>query len=318
VDLVSLFAALHPPAGDLLPAVAMPGRTRDFLAKSDVGRPLLLLAQDTARAGAPPIRLRNLSVQFDTVCRVSPDNSPPIEKHFVVVSCDADDASLYRFFLTAAETILRDLPEPACGDDVRTWVSGFVELFRLLITPSSRSVAGVWAELFVILVSSNPTAWVDAWHTKASDKHDFSFGDVKFEVKSTRSPVRVHEFSLEQVSVPRGAVGTIISLILRTDAGGDSLIELAEEVSRRVAAHPSASLKVWSNVAEVIGTDFGLVDELRFDRRHAEQTLRAIPQDAIPRPRVDDPRVMHVRFSADLSAIAEQGERLPAALMIPI
>lgn len=298
-------------------AIEFPGRSNDFLARDKDGRPLILLSQGRTIPRAIPVRLRNLSVQFNTGCRVKTAAADrAIEEPFVLIRCDSDDSTLFTIFLAAGAAMLSQMPQPATEAAVRGYVEAFVELFRQLHAPSGRSVAGLWAELLVIASAAEPDRWLNAWHRKSQAKHDFSFGEVKYEVKSSRTGARLHDFSLDQISLPTGSIGYVISVLLREDVGGSSLLDLADEVTRVAAKSPDAAMKLWSNISEVIGNDLGAVEDMRFDRRHAQDSIRAIPSELIPRPAIPDARVQQVRFCLDLATLADSGQNLPDALSL--
>lgn len=62
------------------------------------------------------------------------------------------------------------------------------------------SIQGLWAELFVISIASNPEYLLKAWHSSLNDVYDFNDGIDKIEVKSTSKSHRIHKFSYDQLS----------------------------------------------------------------------------------------------------------------------
>ena len=94
-----------------------------------------------------------------------------------------------------------------------------IELFRAMTTPSRKSVQGLWAELFLIAQSRQPTILVDAWHMLPEDRYDFAMDDQRIEVKSFSGSLRQHHFSLEQLQPPEGVKTLIASMLVEGFTG---------------------------------------------------------------------------------------------------
>lgn len=145
-----------------------------------------------------------------------------VEDDFVVVSLRGDDLGLAEAFCLAADALVAALPEAPSAPDIEKAVREFVEVLSALSLPSSRAVAGLWAELWLMSVASDPQAAVMAWHSDPTDRFDFSFAAHFVEVKATEREERKHDFSYEQLRRTEAPVN-VASLRLRRAQGGSPL-----------------------------------------------------------------------------------------------
>ena len=194
------------PAGDgTLPASAAPGRAHDYISLGPRRQPVLLLScASSVNLRRPPISLQHLTVEFGIRFRVRAP-SGVVEDEFVVISLRGDDLGLAEAFCLAADALVAALPEAPSASDIETAIREFVEVLSALSLPSSRAVAGLWAELWLMSVASDPRAALTAWHRDPTDRFDFSFTGHFVEVKATEREERSHDFSYAGPDCPPGA-----------------------------------------------------------------------------------------------------------------
>jgi putative PD-(D/E)XK family protein DUF4420 len=292
--------------GAPLSGAQIPWRQGDYVARGVDGEPLVLVAVEATDSVPPSLRLRHVRVDYSATCRIRDGSARLTEGCFAVIACSADDPELFNFFLNGADAMVAALPVGSPVAEVRRSVSAFVELFRVLAAPASRTIAGLWAELFVISEQPNAVRWMGAWREQVSDKYDFSFDGIRLDVKASEMPTRIHHFSLEQLVPPRPARGYIVSIKLRRSAGGIGLVDLAERVARRVTSVPALGEKLWRNMSESLGSDFCESLDVRFDEEFAREQLRVIDSSAIPSVHEYDTGVFDIRFCADISTICDE------------
>ena len=277
------------------------GRPGDFLARGSDEQPVLLLAARVAEDFRPPIRLKHLAVQFGVNCRIQEPTSGLTEGMFVCVECISDEQLLTDFFLKSAEAVLEALPESPSTAEIQNCVATFVELFRRLSESSTRSIKGLWAELWTIANSGAPVEWVEGWHKDADEKFDFSFPGVRADVKASEQSQRIHEFSFDQLHPPEGTNGFIISLMVRRSGNGVGALKLAERVAAHLGARPDLSVKLWHNIAEALGADFCTELDVLFDEDFTRETATIYPTQEIPQPALPPSgEVFDVKFKARL------------------
>lgn len=262
-----------------LPASAVPSRLCDYITLGPQQQPVLLLS--CASSGAlrrPPINLRHLTVEFGIRFRV---RAPAgiVEEDFVVFSLRSDDPGLAEAFCLAADVLVAALPKSPSVTDIERAIREFVEVLSALTLPSARTVAGLWAELWLMSVASDPKSAVTAWHRDPTDRFDFSFPEHFVEVKATEREERNHDFSYEQLRRSEAPI-SIASLRLRRAQGGKSVADLVTTLQEGLGN--DLRTKLVKNVFSAIGSAVSEASEIRFDEGFAESNLRVIAADRVP------------------------------------
>lgn len=273
-------AASATPEGDgTLPASLVPGRVHDYVTLGSQQQPVLLLSCAlSATLKRPPIGLQHLTVEFGIRFRVRA-LAGLVEDDFVVVSLRGDDLGLVEAFCLAADALVASLPEAPSTSAVEKAVREFVEVLSTLSLPSSRAVAGLWAELWLMSVASDPHAALMAWHRDPIDRFDFSFAAHFVEVKATEREGRNHDFSYEQLRRTEALVN-VVSLRLRRAEGGKSIADLVAALQDGLSAE--LRMKLVRNVFGAIGSAISEASEIRFDEGFAELNLRVIAAERVP------------------------------------
>ena len=280
------------------PAVVMPGRDRDYITLGPQKQPILLLScASSAILKRPPIRLQHISVEFAIHFRVCAPIEI-VESNFVVISLRGDDLELVEPFCLAADALIAGLPAAPSASDIEKVVRQLVEILSKLSLPSSRAVAGLWAELWLMSVASDPVAAVAAWHRAPSDHFDFSFTNHFVEVKATEQQERSHNFSLEQLRRIKAPV-KIASVRLRRTQGGRSIDDLVSTLQNHLNFELRTLLV--KNVFGAIGSAVSESAEIRFDEAFARAHLRTISADRVPTPEIPaGSPISGVRFKVNL------------------
>ena len=286
-------------AGDgTLPASVAPGRTRDYVCLGPQRQPVLLLScASSVGLRRPPISLQHLTVEFGIRYHVRAP-SGEAEDDFVVISLRGDDLGLVEAFCLAADALVTALPDAPSASDIENAVREFVEVLSTLSLPSSRAVAGLWAELWLMSVASDQQAAVSAWHRDPMERFDFSFATHFVEVKATERGERSHNFSFEQL---RGAEAPVkvASLILRRAQGGRSVADLVATLQDGLSSE--LRTKLVKNVFAAIGSAVSEASEIRYDEAFAESNLRVIAADLVPVVEIPDGSpISAVRFRVNL------------------
>lgn len=310
-DLWGLFCALpnSTPEAAQLPAVPVPYRLGDYLAKTPSGEATFLLRGARLPAARPALRLRHIEVDFGSRCRVKEEAALAIDGDFITVRCVDVDASGRELFVRAVEALLATLPAQPSSVETESLIAGIVELFRKLAQPARRSVKGLWAELFVIDRCSFPERMIAAWHGECDEKLDFVTSKGYVEVKATEQAARVHEFALAQLRGERSQYGLVASFRLRRATGGVGILDLARRITARLG-DDSHRAKVWTNVLESMGKDFTEASDLAFDERFAEANARVVAAQDVPCISTPLPTgVIDARVTVDFSAIPPAARR---------
>jgi hypothetical protein len=212
---------------------------------------------------------------------------------------------IVHYFLSVCETILRILGAQPTRAAIAGTVNRLALIFQRLQNPPSRSVNGLFGELFLIRQSRHPVRVLGAWRIQDNSRFDFSAGDIRLDVKTTNGRIRVHSFSYEQCNPPPGTIAVAASLFTERIAGGVSLRELVLEVERLAESNTELVMKLHGIVAGTLGNALPESLSIRFDQRLAAASLQFYDLKAIPAIRGDLPAgVGDVRFWSDLSSAA--------------
>lgn len=261
------------------PARLIVARDADYVSVGPHGEPLLLLSCGPSRLQhRPPLGLRHLRVEFGVRYHVR-TVVDVVDDVFTVISLRSDDLSLIEPFCLAGEVLLGLLPQEPSDADVDNAVNQLVELLSVLVLPSQRTVAGLWAELWLISNASKREAAVLAWHGDPTDRFDFAFDTHFVEVKATERGERAHEFAYDQLRKSERPIG-IASLKLRRAQNGISISDLVEEIQSGLPSRLRE--KLVRNVFGAIGNAISETTDIRFDAGFAESNLRFITAEQMP------------------------------------
>lgn len=278
----------------------IPETPSHFFGRDGNGFPCLLLGARDEYPKAPML-LAEIQVRFGIPCHIALTAHEDMQRTLTTVSCTSRDPVLQDYFAHICESIVQIVgPRPT----LRSVVDGvrrLVDLFQRLALPSSRSVAGLFAELYVIYASRSPRTAVEAWHSKVDERFDFSVGDVRLEVKANSMRQRTHHFSLEQCEPPPGACGILVSVFVETSGGGLSLVELLGGIERKLGGDVDLVLKTRETVANTLGSTAVKALPMRFDEELLKSSFRVYELGAIPAVRAVPSEISQVHFRSDIS-----------------
>jgi hypothetical protein len=282
-DLYVAFAALPSPSASeagVLRYETLPisSGSPHLFAKTEVGNACLLLATSYG-ALPPPIQLEYLSVQHG-VQGIVHATSSVADTRFTLVTLKRLEEPLVRAFLRFAVFLSGQLGPQPQPQDVADGVRRFVSLLQQLRKPSTRTIQGLWAELFLLLQHDDKELWIRGWHADPEDRHDFNLGGVRIEVKSSSSRMRKHHFTHEQLSAPRNAALWIASVLMERSGTGLSVFDLAQTLHNELSI--AASMTLDDMLTRTLGIDFEKASEIKYDLSHARDSLLFFPLSRIP------------------------------------
>jgi hypothetical protein len=311
VCLIDTFAAVPPlPAGDpdrpLYAVLPVPGHASYFIGKDGDGHACLLVATtDRLARLQPPIRLESLDVQFELHCHLRKDKEPQREGIFTVIRCRSPDRETVRYFLSVCETILRIGGDQPAAREIAAAINRLAAIFQKMQKPPSRSVNGLFGELYLLWRSANPVRAVIAWRGDDTARFDFSDGDIRLDVKTASGRLRVHTFSYDQCNPPPGTIAVVASLLVERAFGGVALRSIIDEIAVRIGAHADLVFKLHEVVSATLGASLAEALSTRFDIKLADSSLRFFDMADVPAIRGSIPAgVSDIHFRSDLSAVA--------------
>jgi hypothetical protein len=315
-DLFSQFVGLAPASDeDTFNAVSVHLRRADFLGKFQDGSPVFFIADDGSPTYRPEVRHQHLRVSFGVSCRLRIDGQE-LTNQFAVIRFNGDSVELHEVFVRCVNAVMLNLPTNADTYEIENRLSRLLSLFQALSAPSNREISGLWAELFCIRYSPDIAQTLTRWHSENFETYDFSWAGNRVEVKSTMTPQRVHEFSLEQLTLPLNSVGKVISMMLRASNEGVGVMGMARSIETGLQGNVELREKLWSQVLQALGQNFSDALDRRFDVDFALRSFVVIPMQQIPSVnRPSDHRISVIRFRVDLSDLAIEATSVGATAL---
>lgn len=278
-----------------------------------MANPVFLLADAKTGQYHPSLQLRYLSADFQLTCRLTTE-SGEMEGVFALVNCTSDEPELHELFIRCFDAVRRQISANADTNEIKKTVQHLAALFRAFSLPSQRSITGLWAELFTIVASGAIPEAMRVWRAGAFDRFDFSDVGLAIEVKATTGQLRSHEFALEQLSVPVKGRGFVLSVLLQPLTGGVSVLDLVSVIEAELDGDAKLRGKLWENVINDLGSDFGRSLDRRFDSSFAQRNCVIFRFEDVPQPRASyDPKVSKIRFVADCTSATSSATDSTAA-----
>ncbi|MBN67297.1 MAG: hypothetical protein CMM94_07020 [Rickettsiales bacterium] len=189
----------------------IPGLDAHYLGRTGDGAPCLLISSKDGGMKSP-LRLAGIEAYFSLQCNIALEDGAEKVETLTVITCTAKEPSLQAYFTYICEVLLKIVGPTPTLQQVADAVWRLVELFQKLARPLSKPIVGLWGELYAIHRSRNPRLALQAWRSEVDDRFDFSMDKLRFEVKSTSTRTRAHEFSFEQCNPPDETTGVLVSL----------------------------------------------------------------------------------------------------------
>ncbi len=250
---------------------------------------------------SPPIRLENLDIQFNLLCKLNSFDNSCSENYFSVLSFTDSNLETTKYFLSICHSILELLDNPPTVKQLSLIVDRLIKIFKNITRKPSGTATGLFGELFLISRSRNPSELIKAWRITKTETFDFSDGNIRIEVKTTSGNKRTHNFSFDQCNPPSRTVAILASLFAEQIPKGKSLSHIISKIEHRISNHPDLILKLYENVSDTLGS--GLNEDLNknFDIHTSEETLKFFDLKKIPAIRdLSSPNVSNVRFCSNL------------------
>lgn len=267
---------------------------RGFLARARSGAPALLIPLEAVPAAAGR---RGGGFSLSPVVRVAFEHDGrKWEQAAATLECT--EIELLDTFLVLVVDVARRLG----GSDAElTWaaVLACVDEWQALLTRRGvmtiEQQLGLWAELRLISIASDPDRLFAGWRGPEREATDFFLDGIGLEVKASRQR-HVHHVSLRQADAPVGEhEAYVLSMWIAIEPGrGVSLAQLVDEALTRVA-DAVALLK------HVALAGYVPADREQYATRFVVLEMpRWFRADDIPRVRVADPRVSQIRYVVTL------------------
>ena len=306
MNLTALFDSLSTPKhGNLLAAIPIPDYPQFRIAVDHEENPVLLLSGlNNKTVKLKNHRLKYLQVEQNKECRVTEGDKSTFQA-FTLITFLSNDKELQEYYFQITETLIKSLKDDPTPSRIVEALNRFIEIFRALTDTPTKTIQGLWTELFLIENSNDPEILLSFWHNSPEEKFDFDAGEEKIEVKSTSGLERIHEFSSEQLNPPLGTQALIASLFTRQTNSGKSIQDLMQNVASRIEDDTRLAEKMNIVVSKTLGNSLEQSIKIKFDYEVSKSSLRFYKhQDISKVEKVYIPtEVSGVRYKSDLSSI---------------
>lgn len=293
---------------DRFTVIAIDGM-RHRLGRSLEGYPKFFVHTNNSASTVQNVIREILSVEYNVPCELVDNEGNKQQDSFSIITLRTQEAALQSYFIEIFTMMLKKMPETPSRRELSIEVENLITIFSALSNPPKKKIQGLWSELLVIEQSEHPETLINAWHNSPTAKYDFTMGRDKIEVKSTSSEERVHKFSLDQLNPSPNSRLLIASTIVRESAqaaDGLSVKDLYNKICEKVTAINSR-LRLYTVIAETIGTDLDKLENIFFDYTSAVDYLAYYDATEVPHiEKADVPEfVTDVKFASDLSHLTD-------------
>ena len=267
------------------------------------GFPVILISSiaDRTHLSQKNVRLKYIELTHNLECKVSENGKSGIA-FFSVIIFKSMQTNLQSYFLGIAESLLQSLSQKPTQKEVFETFRNFVEIFRSLSDSPSKTLQGLWAELFLIEKSKSPDTLLNYWHNIPEERFDFNADTEKLEVKSSSNMERVHIFTSEQLNPPVDKQVIIASVFTKQSSSGRSISDLLESIQNKLS-DISLMDKLFSIVAKTLGNTVEQSIKIKYDYNLANSSIRFYRhQDISKIERLSIPdRVSEVKYKSELT-----------------
>ncbi|HFK5554670.1 TPA: PD-(D/E)XK motif protein [Elizabethkingia anophelis] len=271
-----------------------------------LGLPVILISSkfDRTHLTQKNIKLKYIELTHNLECKVSENDKSKYDNYSVIIF-KSNQEDLQNYFFGIVYSLLCTLSQNPTQKEVLDTFKNFVEIFRSLTETPTKTVQGLWAELFLIEQSKNPETLIDYWHNIPEEKFDFNADIQKIEVKSSSNMERVHIFTAEQLNPANGSELVIASIFTKQISNGLDILDLLEKIDNRITQNELKD-KVYKIVSKTLGCTFEQSTKIKYDYELAKNSLRFYNHQDISRvERINIPeRVSEVKFKSDLTNIS--------------
>ena len=275
------------------------------IAVNSVGNPVVLIKSiiDDTFLTQKNVRLKHIELSHNVECKIIENNLTNYENFSVIVFTDKE-VNLRKYFFGIAENLIKQLSDNPTQKEVFNIFRNFVEIFRALSKTPSKTVQGIWSELFLISNSEDPNTLLNYWHNIPNEIFDFNADLEKVEVKSSSALERIHIFSSEQLTPPDDKKVIIASLFTKQNSKGQNITDLIGRIKTRITNQDLIS-KMLNIISTTLGSSAEQGLKIKFDYDLAKNSLKYYDiKDISKIEKINIPsRVSEVKYKSDLTSI---------------
>lgn len=207
--------------------------------------------------------------------------------------------------ITPAVEVLLDALEDSIRDSssatTAELTNDFVELFLPGKNLSESELTGLWGELVVLNLMSDPGTGVDIWHERLDSRYDFAVESFRLEVKTTLGTNRTHSFSSSQLPPDEGVEVWVCSVLAEHTFGGESVSSVWATLRNKLQ-NANTLKKLDSLVLSIVKRDPIYAESTTFDLSQSENSIRFLPARHVP-TMITVPGVVAARWTCVLDDV---------------
>jgi len=249
-------------------------------------------------------KTKKLIFLFNAMCDVAVDGVHS-ETTMNVLTCLSDDENEILAFirLTLAFVGGSDEQSPKRMHELFT---SLTNLFASIHKANQIELQGFFGELYAIRYFYQfGLNLSDFWQKKEKMKFDISISSQKkIEIKTTTKDLRIHHFRHEQLLSDLYDI-CVISIMLRVDDQGLSLLDLVSDVQKISASNFETLIYIENFIRNIDDAELG---SMRFDEGYLDRNLHVYKTESIPRFEDEQPRgVSKAEYDSDLTNSTHTG-----------
>lgn len=246
---------------------------------------VILFNMPTGRVAEPEIgyfpNYEHIQLRLNEDLTVESKDGLKIQQTFSILLFKSRDSSIRIYFLNFIRGLIEEITEDRGEDSLLLRLKQALSLFRLIGSKPRIEIQGLWAELFLINLSSESEKIASSWHCENNDLWDFHCEEWILEVKSTVKTTRGHVFNNDQIlraKVKNNAM--VASVLLSRTKDGPSIWDLFDSISKKISIEESSRMK--RLIYELLGNQLAVSLEYRFDLEYALSNLKFFEFKSLP------------------------------------
>ena len=275
-----------------------------LIAKNHAGHPSIFF-KTIATKKSSITDLKYLTIEIGDIYELKIKGKRKFKDTFSKITLTSTDPVLLRIFSSAISSLVNLISLPATDIVFEKDFFKLIEIFRSLDAAPSKTISGLWAELFLIQESGSVPEALKYWHQSPNAKYDFSQQNIHLEVKSTNSDIREHHFSLAQAHPQKGNICVVASVLLNDDPRGANINDLLNRIKSKLSRFPELKMKLDIQVATLLGEDLLRGNSYKFNLPYSRKNLKFYELDGIPKidsSYLKHPQISKISFVSNLEA----------------
>lgn len=251
------------------------------------------------------MRLKNFEAQFDVQCLINLDQVEiQNDKRFTIIRCLSKDIEIIKYFSSICGILIDHLGVLPTEIQIYRSITYLADIFRKIASPPTRSVNGLFGELYFIFSCSNPSRAIASWRNSSVSSFDFSLDEIRIDIKTSSSRKREHTFSYEQCNPSASVAPVVVSIMTERLSQGLSIADLIDKIEKKIYYDSEQRFRLHNVVTATLGEEFSESLKVSFDEQLAADSMQFYDLRRIPAIREEIPdEVGNVKFSSDLTSV---------------